>query len=90
MSKRKSIDDDGGASSPAIATLRIVGPDGKGIVAAFGQLLYGHGSNIIGETSALNGTSSVSFMDALSGLDNPRVFFFSGHFSHNRAIQIIP
>jgi formyltetrahydrofolate deformylase len=52
MSKRKSIDDESASSpaitpSPKIATLRIVGPDGKGIVAAFGQLLYGHGSNII-------------------------------------------
>ena len=52
MSKRKSIDDEGASSlainpNPKVATLRIVGPDGKGIVAAFGQLLYGHGSNIL-------------------------------------------
>merc|ERR1712194_380352 len=29
------------------ATIRIEGPDSKGIVAAFAQLLYGHGCNII-------------------------------------------
>jgi len=29
------------------ATIRVVGPDGKGIVAAFAQLLYGHGCNIV-------------------------------------------
>lgn len=57
MSKRKEIedisaamaDDEGGAVTPAskVATIRIEGPDGKGIVAAFAQLLYGHGCNII-------------------------------------------
>jgi len=29
------------------ATLRVEGPDSKGIVAAFAQLLYGHGCNIV-------------------------------------------
>lgn len=31
---------------PRLATLRIHGPDSKGIVAAFSQLLYGHGCGI--------------------------------------------
>lgn len=31
----------------SIATLRIEGPDSKGIVAAFAQTLYGHGCNMI-------------------------------------------
>jgi formyltetrahydrofolate deformylase len=52
MSKRKSMGDESAPSPapmapPKIATMRIVGPDGKGIVAAFGQLLYGHGCNIL-------------------------------------------
>ena len=34
-------------------------------------------------------TSSVSFMDALSGLNNPRAFFL-GAFSQHRAIQLVP
>mmetsp|Transcript_20880 Transcript_20880/g.45532 ORF Transcript_20880/g.45532 Transcript_20880/m.45532 type:complete len:327 (-) Transcript_20880:172-1152(-) len=39
----------GDEQTPAkkIATIRIEGPDSKGIVAAFAQLLYGHGCNII-------------------------------------------
>jgi len=34
-------------SAEKIATLRVNGPDQKGIVAAFSQLLYGHGCGII-------------------------------------------
>ena len=35
-------------ATPKIATICAVeGPDSKGIVAAFAQLLYGHGCNII-------------------------------------------
>lgn len=34
-------------SPPNIGTLRIHGPDKKGIVAAFSQLLYGHGCGIV-------------------------------------------
>ena len=62
-------------------------------------------SDIVGETSVLNGMillisarfstlkkheaiSSISFMDALSGLDNPRASF--RRFSQNWAIQIVP
>jgi len=38
---------EGDESKVRKATIRIEGPDGKGIVAAFAQLLYGHGCNII-------------------------------------------
>jgi formyltetrahydrofolate deformylase len=34
-------------SSPNLGTLRIHGPDANGIVAAFAQLLYGHGCGIV-------------------------------------------
>jgi formyltetrahydrofolate deformylase len=34
-------------TSPNLATLRIHGPDANGIVAAFAQLLYGHGCGIV-------------------------------------------
>ena len=48
ISAAPTADDEGGVtSSSKIATIRIEGPDGMGIVAAFAQLLYGHGCNII-------------------------------------------
>jgi formyltetrahydrofolate deformylase len=42
----KNNNNDDGAALPAMATLRIHGPDSQGIVAAFSQLLYGHGCGI--------------------------------------------
>jgi predicted amino acid-binding ACT domain protein len=36
-----------GPTRPPTAILRIHGPDQKGIVAAFAQLLHGHGCNIV-------------------------------------------
>ena len=38
------------ASNPAVqkhAILRLQGPDAKGVISAFAQLLYGHGANIV-------------------------------------------
>mmetsp|Transcript_34704 Transcript_34704/g.51779 ORF Transcript_34704/g.51779 Transcript_34704/m.51779 type:complete len:347 (-) Transcript_34704:248-1288(-) len=42
MSSDERMDDD----RPQYATLRVHGPDSRGIVAAFSQLLYGHGCGI--------------------------------------------
>jgi predicted amino acid-binding ACT domain protein len=41
----KAADQEG--APPKVAILRIEGPDSKGVVAAYAQLLYGHGCNII-------------------------------------------
>ncbi|KAI2488647.1 Formyl transferase [Fragilaria crotonensis] len=45
IKKNNNYDDDA-AERPGMATLRIHGPDSQGIVAAFSQLLYGHGCGI--------------------------------------------
>ena len=39
-------DDDEQSDQPRLGTLRVHGPDSKGLVAAFSQLLYGHGCGI--------------------------------------------
>ena len=41
------LEESSATPSSKVATIRIEGPDGKGLVAAFAQLLYGHGANII-------------------------------------------
>ena len=47
MAKQAADQQEGAAPAPKVAILRIEGPDSKGIVAAYAQLLYGHGCNII-------------------------------------------
>jgi len=43
------------------ATLRIHGPDQKGIVAAFSQLLYGHGCGIVNAEQSTDAASNLFF-----------------------------
>lgn len=47
MSKQSEKDPEEEPEKAKIAVLRIHGPDKKGIVAAFSQLLYGHGCGIV-------------------------------------------
>jgi formyltetrahydrofolate deformylase len=46
---------------PKLGTLRIQGPDSKGIVAAFSQLLYGHGCNIEDSEQSTDRAASLFF-----------------------------
>lgn len=52
-------DDD--ENPPAMATLRVHGPDSQGIVAAFSQLLYGHGCGIFESEQSTDRASSLFF-----------------------------
>lgn len=49
------------ASSAKIAILRIHGPDKKGIVAAFSQLLYGHGCGITNAEQCTDSAANLFF-----------------------------
>jgi formyltetrahydrofolate deformylase len=46
---------------PKLATLRVYGPDQKGIVAAFSQLLYGHGCGIVDSEQSTDRTANLFF-----------------------------
>eukprot|EP00545_Synedropsis_sp_CCMP1620_P013813 CAMPEP_0119017904 /NCGR_PEP_ID=MMETSP1176-20130426/18024_1 /TAXON_ID=265551 /ORGANISM="Synedropsis recta cf, Strain CCMP1620" /LENGTH=337 /DNA_ID=CAMNT_0006971759 /DNA_START=1 /DNA_END=1014 /DNA_ORIENTATION=+ len=46
---------------PQLATLRIHGPDSQGIVAAFSQLLYGHGCGIFDSEQSTDRSASLFF-----------------------------
>ena len=46
-SSSKASTDSANSTTGKHAILRIIGPDQKGIVAAFAQLLHGHGCNIV-------------------------------------------
>lgn len=49
------------ASEAKVAILRIHGPDKKGIVAAFSQLLYGHGCGIINAEQSTDTAANLFF-----------------------------
>ena len=46
---------------PQLATLRVYGPDANGIVAAFSQLLYGHGCGIVDSEQHTDHSSDMFF-----------------------------
>ena len=46
---------------PTFATLRVHGPDSKGIVAAFSQLLYGHGCGIFDSEQSTDRSANLFF-----------------------------
>lgn len=46
---------------PQMATLRVHGPDANGIVAAFSQLLYGHGCGIVDSEQHTDHSSNLFF-----------------------------
>jgi formyltetrahydrofolate deformylase len=48
-------------SAPTCATLRVHGPDQKGIVAAFSQLIYGHGCGIVDSEQSTDLQSKLFF-----------------------------
>jgi formyltetrahydrofolate deformylase len=48
-------------SQPQMATLRVHGPDANGIVAAFSQLLYGHGCGIVDSEQHTDHSSNLFF-----------------------------
>ena len=47
--------------APKLATLRIHGPDSQGIVAAFSQLLYGHGCGIFDSEQSTDRSANLFF-----------------------------
>jgi formyltetrahydrofolate deformylase len=48
-------------AKPKLATLRIHGPDCQGIVAAFGQILYGHGCSVFESEQSTNRDENILF-----------------------------
>jgi len=65
-----SSQSEGESSSPELATLLVHGPDSHGVVAAFSQLLYGHGCGIF---------------DAEQSTDREANLFFQRiHFDHSK------
>jgi formyltetrahydrofolate deformylase len=53
--------EDSATSEPKLATLRVYGPDQKGIVAAFSQLLYGHGCGIVDSEQSTDKAANLFF-----------------------------
>jgi formyltetrahydrofolate deformylase len=58
---RLSNEDSATIEEPKLATLRVYGPDQKGIVAAFSQLLYGHGCGIVDSEQSTDRSANLFF-----------------------------
>jgi formyltetrahydrofolate deformylase len=56
-----NIFDDAATPKPKLATLRIHGPDCQGIVAAFAQILFGHGCSIFEAEQNTNRDANIFF-----------------------------
>jgi len=61
MSSSAPVPDDEGEPKPKLGVLRVHGPDSQGIVAAFSQLLYGHGCGIFESEEATDRAASLFF-----------------------------
>lgn len=59
--KGRKMSDDSKEPEPQYATLRVHGPDSKGIVAAFAQLLYGHGCGIFDSEQSTDRSANLFF-----------------------------